>query len=350
MAVTICYPTARKTPMPSPAQLLQVIHLQTDIARLGLDLGNVMNLVAERTLSLTDADGAAIELAEDGDMVYRAVSGSARSALGLRISGQGSLSGLCVSTGEALRCDDSETDPRVDREACRRVGLRAMIVLPLKHRGATVGVLKAMSTRPAAFGDADTGLLGLLSEVVGAAMFYATKYETDDLFHQATHDALTGLANRALFMDRLRNTLSRSGRESQPVDVLMIDMDGLKPVNDSRGHRVGDAVLREFANRLRRGTRSSDTVARLGGDEFAVLLSPGVGPAGAAVAVARLYAALEAPLDFENHSVPLRASIGLAHSPDDGGDADELLERADERMYRSKQQRREGLLREERAL
>lgn len=224
--------------MASPEQLLQVIHLQTDIAKLGLDLGNVMNLVVERTTVLIDADGVAIELAEDNDMVYRAVAGSARSALGLRIAKHGSLSGLCVRTGETLRCDDAENDPRVDREACRRVGLRSMSVLPLTHRGATVGILKAMSAQPNAFSERDAGLVGLLSEVGGAAMFYATKYETDDLFYQATHDSLTGLANRALFMDRLRNTLTRNERGRLPLDVLMIDMDGLKPVNDPRGHRV----------------------------------------------------------------------------------------------------------------
>lgn len=327
--------------MASPEQLLQVIHLQTDIAKLGLDLGNVMDLVAERTTALIGADGAAIELAEGGEMVYRAVAGKARSALGLRIARQGSLSGQCVNTGETLRCDDSESDPRVDREACRRVGLRSMVVLPLTHRGTTVGVLKAMSASPQAFNERDVGLVSLLSEVVGAAMFYATKYETDDLFYQATHDSLTGLANRALFMDRLRNTLTRTERAQQPVDVLMIDMDGLKPVNDTRGHRVGDAVLCEFANRLRRGTRSSDTVARLGGDEFGVLLSPGMGSAGVQGAVERLYAALEVPMDFEQQVLPLRASIGAAHAPADGLDADTLLECADLRMYALKQQRRQ---------
>lgn len=100
-------------------------------------------------------------------------------------------------------------------------------------------------------------------------------------------------------------------------------------------------MLCEFANRLRRGTRSSDTVARLGGDEFAVLLSPGVGATGASAAIARLYAALDAPFDFERQCVPLRASLGIAHAPEDGGDADALLECADIRMYESKQRRRQ---------
>ena len=98
--------------MPSNAKLLEIIHLQTEIAKLGIDLSQVMALVVERTVPLVRADGAAIELAEGEDMVYRAVSGNAKAFLGLRIKRKGSLSGLCVQTGEVLLCEDSETDPR----------------------------------------------------------------------------------------------------------------------------------------------------------------------------------------------------------------------------------------------
>ena len=255
--------------MPAPKQLLEVIGIQTEIAKLGLDLGEVMALVVERTLPLIGADGAAIELAEGGEMVYRAASGIARPQIGLRLDLNTSLSGCCVRRGEILRCDDSEEDPRVDRNACRAVGLRSMIVIPLRHHDATVGVLKAMSSQPAKFSAQDEALLGLLSEAVAAAMFFATKYGTDDLFHMATHDSLTGLATRALFMDRLRNTLVRCARDRQPAGVLMIDMDGLKRINDDFGHRAGDAAIREFGTRIARASRSSDTVARLGGDEVA---------------------------------------------------------------------------------
>ncbi|HEY6898801.1 MAG TPA: sensor domain-containing diguanylate cyclase [Rhodocyclaceae bacterium] len=325
--------------MPTATQLMDVINIQTEIAKQGLDLGGVMSLVVERTLPLVGADGAAIELAEGDEMVYRATAGIAAPHLGLRLKRENSLSGLCVRAGETLCCGDSDSDPRVDREACRRIGLRSMIVMPLKHRGTTVGVLKAMAAQPEKFSAADVTLLGLLSELVAAAMFFATKYDSDDLFHRATHDGLTGLANRSLFMDRLRNAVSQNGRSHGAAAVLILDMDGLKQINDGRGHRIGDAVIKEFAERIKAATRLSDTAARLGGDEFGVILTPVDLPVGIEAAVARLQASIAPPFEFEGASYQLRASIGGASFPDDGSDLEHLLEVADQRMYTIKQAR-----------
>lgn len=326
--------------MPSTKQLMDVIAIQTEVAKRGLDLGAVMDLVVERTLSLVDADGAAIELAEGGDMVYRAAAGTAAPQIGLRLDVNTSLSGLCVRTGETLRCDDSETDPRVDREACRRVGLRSMIVMPLKHNSLTVGALKAMSNQPDKFSDADVQLLGLLSEVVGAAMFFAAKYDVEELFRRATHDGLTGLANRSLFMDRLRTVISQGDRELRPAGVLMIDMDGLKYVNDTFGHRAGDAVIAEFAHRLKVAARGTDTVARLGGDEFGIILMPVDMPEGLDAAIKRLTIEIEPPFTFEGRLYQLRASIGCAAFPNEEAELERLIELADSRMYAIKKERK----------
>lgn len=325
--------------MPSKTQLLKIIEIQTEISKLGFDLGEVMALVVERTLTLIGVDGAIIELAEGDEMVYRAASGLAKPHLGLRLKQANSLSGECIRTGKFLRCDDSETDPRVDREACRKVGLRSMSVWPLKHQGATVGVLKAVSAIPNGFKKADEELLSLLTEVVGASMYFATKYADNDLFHQATHDSLTNLANRSLFMDRLRNVLLRSTREQRAAGLLMIDMDGLKQINDTYGHRAGDAVLKEFAQRIKRESRQSDLVARLGGDEFAVVLAPVDAPDGVEKAVQRLQVAIAPPFSFNNTNLSLRASIGAAQFPGDGEQIEHLLEIADQRMYQIKRTR-----------
>ncbi len=325
--------------MPTPQQLLAVISIQTEIAKLGLDLGGVMGLVVERTLSLIGADGAAIELAEGDDMVYRAAAGIAEPQIGLRLKRGSSLSGLCVASGEKLRCDDSESDTRVDRHACRMVGLRSMIVMPLKYREATVGVLKAMSAQPNKFLESDVQLLGLLSEVIAAAMYFATKYDSDDLFYRATHDGLTGLANRSLFMDHLRNAVCRSDRDLRPVGVLIIDMDGLKAINDGCGHRIGDAVIKEFAQRIKSAARNSDTVARLGGDEFGVILSPVERGDAIEVAVDRLHSEIEPSFLFEDKNYQLRASIGGAQFPDDSQDIVGLIDVADQRMYEIKRER-----------
>ncbi len=326
--------------MGSVNQLKQIIHIQTEIAKLGLDLGGVMHYVVDQTLELISADGAAIELAEDGDMVYRAVSGIAQPQFGLRLKIGNSLTGQCVITGQPLSCDDSETDPHVDRLACQKVGLRSMIVMPLKHRGVTVGVLKAMSAQPNSFNDDDMELLGMMTEVVAAAMFFAVKYDTDDLFIKATHDSMTGLANRSLLMDRLRHVIAQNSRDSRWSGVLMIDMNGLKQINDTHGHRIGDAVILEFANRLKNVTRDTDTAARIGGDEFCVILTPLDSMEGLDLYIQRLNSEIAPSFSFENNLYQISASTGAAIIPIDGTEPDKLLDIADKRMYAIKQARR----------
>jgi len=322
------------------ARLLEVIRTQGDVAKLGPDLGGVMSLVAERARAFTNAMGAVVELAEGDDMVYRAAAGAVESHLGLHLKRATSLSGLCVREGRVLRCDDSEVDDRVDLEACRKVGLRSMAVVPLRHQDTVVGVLKVMSEGVAAFDDADVNLLGLMSDMIAAAMFHATKFESGELFYRATHDVLTGLANRALFYDRLRQNLDCAQREQRPVGILNLDMDGLKPINDRYGHRAGDAALREFAERLLRASRKSDTVARLGGDEFGVILAHAPDRAALLAQQHRLAQATCGAFEFEAHPITLGASIGGAVFPDDGATLESLLEAADRSMYAMKRSRK----------
>ena len=325
--------------MPSRDKLLEVIAIQTEVARRGLDLGGVMGLVVHRTLGLVEADGAVVELAEEGDMVYRAAAGMAESSLGLRLARDASLSGLCVQQGRALYCDNASTDPRTDRAACMSMGLQSMVVVPLRHHGETVGVLKAMSAQPSHFKPQHLMLLELLSELVGASMYFATRYAPEALFHKATHDGLTDLPNRSMFLDQLRASL----REGQPCAVVILDLDGLKPVNDRHGHRVGDAVLVEFARRLASGVRHTDTPARIGGDEFAVLLRP-VGPgSGLHALVRRLAERVNGDFDFDGLSLPVAASLGAARYPEDGEDLAALLDLADQRMYSHKRDLQQAL-------
>jgi diguanylate cyclase (GGDEF)-like protein len=322
--------------VPSREKLLEVIAIQTEVARLGLDLGSLMNLVVGRTLNLANADGAAVEMAEGEDMVYRAAAGMAGNSLGLRLKRGASLSGLCVREGRALHCDDALADPRTDRAACEKLGLRSMIVVPLRHDGETVGVLKAMSSKVGHFTDRHVALLELLSDLVGAAMYFATRYAPGDLFHKATHDGLTDLPNRSLFLDRLRSSLAQALRDGQPLAVVMLDMNGLKPINDRHGHRAGDAALLEFARRLNAGVRQSDTAARLGGDEFGLLLRPLAPEGGLDATLDRLAQELNGGFEFEGRLLSVGASMGAACFPEDGHDVAHLIELADQRMYRHK--------------
>jgi diguanylate cyclase len=328
-----------RSSLPKAKKLLDVIHIQTEIAKAGLDLGEVMALICQHSRILTEADGAVIELVEGDDMVYRAASGIAESQLGLRLRRDGSLSGACVKEREILTCVDSDLDERVDREACRKVGLRSMIVVPLNHLEDTVGVLKVISKSVHAFNDEDIQILGLMSELIAASMYNASHIETNELYHRATHDSHTGLANRALFYDRLRQSLAYASRHSHQLGILNLDMDGLKPINDQYGHRAGDAAIKELAARIKNISRDSDTVARVGGDEFAIILSRIESRDGAEQQSKRLSESISRPFIFEDKSLPLAASIGLAVFPQDGEQIDTLLEIADVNMYQTKRAR-----------
>jgi diguanylate cyclase (GGDEF)-like protein len=323
------------------ADLMGIIEAHTEIAKVGVDVGAVMNIAADRAMRLTGADGSVIELAEGEDMVYRAVSGIAAPSLGLRLKRSGSLSGLCVEQGKVLACDDCELDERVDRDACRRVGLRSMVVAPLDHEGTTLGVLKILSRRQAAFGARETRILELMTELVAAALFHGSQSTTDELFYRATHDHLTGLANRAFFFDRLLHHLAVASRNGTCVGILNLDLDGLKSINDSLGHRFGDAAICEAARRIASVPRESDSVARLGGDEFAVALSDMEDRAGAERLGARIEARLREPFEVEGHAIALSASVGVAMFPEDGEEIERLLEAADMRMYAVKKGRKD---------
>lgn len=327
--------------MPTRDQLLEVIAIQGEVAGLGLDLdlSRLLELVVRRTLALVDADGAAVEMAEGDEMVYRATAGMAEGSLGLRLKRSHSLSGLCVAQGEALRCDDALSDPRVDRAACRRLGLRSMLVVPLRHHGVSIGVLKAMSRRPGHFEERHLTLLGMLANLIAAALFFATRCTSSELFHKATHDGLTDLPNRSLFLDRLHASMAQAIRDRQPLAVVMLDMNGLKPINDRFGHRAGDAALLEFSRRLSGAVRQTDTPARLGGDEFGLLLRPVAADGGLEATLHRLTQCLNGSFDHEGRMLPVHASMGAAAYPADGADAVRLLELADQRMYAQKQAR-----------
>ena len=151
----------------------------------------------------------------------------------------------------------------------------------------------------------------------------------------AFEDTLTGLPNRAMFIDRLQQVLRQTRRSADPVTVMLLDLDRFKLINDSLGHPAGDQVLRDVASRLRDVLRESDTVARLGGDEFALLL-PGSPPERVNQIVERVLRVLEAPILLEDQPVDVGASIGIATWPEDGDDADTLLRHADVAMYVAK--------------
>lgn len=154
--------------------------------------------------------------------------------------------------------------------------------------------------------------------------------------HQATHDALTGLANRAMFEVRLDEVLSRSRRDRTLVALLYIDLDRFKQVNDTLGHPAGDILIRQVARRLIDEVRDYDVVARLGGDEFAIIIADPLSVLAIDRICERIVAELERPFAVSGSQAYIGASIGVAMAPDDGVDRAELTRKADIALYKAK--------------
>lgn len=247
-------------------RLRAVVALQNEIAASGLQVDAVMELVARRAAELTGADAGVVELPDGDEMVYRAVSGTASAHLGLRLRIDSSLSGLALTAGTVAHCDDATTDPRVNAEACRRVGALSMLCVPLRYGEAPIGILKVYSARIGAFAASDAEMLGHLSGVIGAQMRHADLY-TQRTF-ESHHDGLTGLRNRRAY----DAWLDEGGASPSGEALILFDLDGFKGLNDRQGHPAGDAALAAVGEVLR-GLRGSDVSHRIGGDEFAVVVA-----------------------------------------------------------------------------
>ncbi|MCW2599705.1 MAG: hypothetical protein JWM02_1534 [Frankiales bacterium] len=210
-------------------------------------------------------------------------------------------------------------------------------------RAATANLECRVGHADGSWREVDTIMTNLLDDPDVEALVLNSRDVTDrrslerELNRQAFHDSLTGLANRALFLDRVAHALGRANREAGPVALLFLDIDDFKVVNDSLGHPAGDELLVAVAERLKASTRPGDTVARLGGDEFALLLESGRMPESAHVVARRVVEALTTPIRIGTDDVSVRASIGIAlgQPPDDG--PDDLLRNADLAMYMAKQ-------------
>jgi diguanylate cyclase (GGDEF)-like protein/PAS domain S-box-containing protein len=176
--------------------------------------------------------------------------------------------------------------------------------------------------------------------VVNARDVGERKALLDQLAHQAFHDPLTGLANRALFYDRVSHALELGQREGRTVTVLFLDLDGFKQINDTMGHAEGDHLLRMVANRLRACARATDTVARLGGDEFAVLVEDTAVARSTERLIERIREQMAFPYTLATREVRISASIGSASTI--GGDVDEVLRHADVAMYAAKRAEKGG--------
>ncbi|MBZ9765326.1 EAL domain-containing protein [Mesorhizobium sp. CA6] len=189
----------------------------------------------------------------------------------------------------------------------------------------------------------DGRTIDLIHQPLPGGGWLATHHDVTDLrrseariSHMARHDGLTDLPNRILFRERAEDALAEMARRDGKVAFLCLDLDHFKTVNDTLGHPVGDALLKEVAARLKQIVREDDTVARLGGDEFVIIQNGVDQPVEATALAQRVIDALSAPYIADGHGVTVSASVGISIAPDDGTNADQLLKNGDMALYRAK--------------
>lgn len=189
-----------------------------------------------------------------------------------------------------------------------------------------------------------TGVLGALHDASGRVKGFVDimrdnterRLAEQNAFYLANHDPLTGLANRARFLEKLHEALLNADRDDSGCAALLLDLDRFKSVNDTLGHHAGDQLLRQVAQRLLKCVRETDTVARIGGDEFVIILTRLRSQAAAELVAENILRELAQSCDIDGHTVNTGASVGVAFYPQDGGEAGDLLQKADLAMYRAK--------------
>jgi diguanylate cyclase (GGDEF)-like protein/PAS domain S-box-containing protein len=211
---------------------------------------------------------------------------------------------------------------------------RGYIAAHLRVQEAPYGAIGFVSRRAMRFDDSDRDFIRMVAVLISTILERAINRER--LNHLAFHDVLTGLTNRAKFMEDLKAAVSRGSRHRRWFAVHYIDLDDFKAINDRGGHTVGDLALQEAAERLRQVARISDIPARLGGDEFVLLQSDIAKSEDATVLGRRIVEAFSVPFVVNGEAFDLGASVGVAIYPDDGIEARDLLKNADAALYRAK--------------
>lgn len=307
------------------------------------DLGNSLSLeetlalLAVRVNRIVEHDGIAIYLVQQGKLIPRYVKGesfrlfsSLQIPVGQGLSGWVAENDLPILNGNPAVEAGYMNDPRLV------TALRSAISVPLRSKDRIVGVLTLYSLRAAAFNADHRRVLLAIAPRAGHAIENSLRFEMAT--NAADTDELTGLANARHLFAHLQQEVARSARNSESFAVVLMDLDGFKNANDQYGHLAGNRILQAVSAGLRRNCRTGDVVARLGGDEFVLVLSDAGKHVDSTLArMEETMGTLAAEADCE---AEITFSAGVSRFPEDGLDAETLLEKADERMYEAKRRKK----------
>ena len=303
-----------------------------------LDIKELLENVIDKVLNVTGFDAGGIFLVDQQTkrVTLRAYRGVSRVLLkkAQRMKFNEGFTGLVARSGKPIIVQDAGLDSRAVSIGIASEGIRSFAAVPVMSKEQVCGVMIVGSHTTHQFSQSTTRLLDTITMQIGMAVDNAQLYER--ALHLAFTDNLTGLYNRRFVLDQLEREFARAARSDSPMSLVMMDLDGLKTINDRFGHIEGDVVLKKLGRILKQNTRASDTAARWGGDEF-VLLAPDTDSKGAYIIGERIRSQVEqCRPKISGEELSFSISVGIASYPVHPSRVTELIKRADEAMYNAK--------------
>lgn len=324
---------------------------QEEVARFGqraISSGDFEEIAADAMQTLRTVLGAdmAVLMAHEHDRQrLRIVTGDAEGdqrfgqGIDLSVPSSGSSqAGHTLHHDESILVEDWTAEQRFDRaDLTRAFGVCSGVTAPVRASDAVWGVVGVHSRSTRTFSRSEIGFIESIANVIGSSLDLRARER--EIEHAALHDSMTGLPNRALFVNRLRRALARARRMPSVLAVIFIDLDDLKLINDSLGHDVGDALIKAIGPRLADAARTTDTIAHFGGDEFTVMIEDVISPDAAKRNAKRLLDSLAQPFEVEGRSHRITASAGIAIGTA-GDNPDALMRDAHTALHHAKQSNR----------